>query len=262
MRLMIEGPTNEGVKGRLVRTALSLSLYKKFFQSLDKKIQDEVTARWGAPEDDAYVVDNGLALPVLMLGETVVGLQPERAFGMDAKQVYHAPDIVPTHHYLAFYFWLRFVYKADAIIHMGKHGNLEWLPGKALALSNHCYPEIALGPMPHIYPFIVNDPGEGTQAKRRSSAVIIDHLTPPLTRAESYGPLKDLEGLVDEYYEASGVDPRRLVKLKGEILDLVRLTGLNHVDADEVALIHRIAAILGVPLQEVERIYNTVKERA
>jgi len=199
MRLMIEGPTNEGVKGRLVRKALSLSLYKKFFQLLDKKIQDEVTARWGAPVDDAYVVDNGLALPVLMLGETVVGLQPERAFGMDAKQVYHAPDIVPTHHYLAFYFWLRFVYKADAIIHMGKHGNLEWLPGKALALSNHCYPEIALGSMPHIYPFIVNDPGEGTQAKRRSSAVIIDHLTPPLTRAESYGPLKDLEGLVDEY---------------------------------------------------------------
>lgn len=242
MRLMIEGPTNEGVKGRIIRTALSLSLYKKFFQSLDKKIQDEVTARWGAPEGDAYVVDNGLALPVLMLGETVVGLQPERAFGMDAKQVYHAPDIVPTHHYLAFYFWLRFVYKADAIIHMGKHGNLEWLPGKALALSNHCYPEIALGPMPHIYPFIVNDPGEGTQAKRRSSAVIIDHLTPPLTRAESYGPLKDLEGLVDEYYEASGVDPRRLVKLKGEILDLVRLTGLNHDagiedhDSDDLAL--------------------------
>lgn len=242
MHLLIAGPTNEGVKGRIIRTSLSLSLYKELFQTLDKKIQAEIKARWGEPEDDAYVVDQGLALPVLTLGKTVIGLQPERAFGMDAKQVYHAPDIVPTHHYLAFYFWLRFVYKADAIIHMGKHGNLEWLPGKALALSCHCYPEIALGPMPHIYPFIVNDPGEGTQAKRRSSAVIIDHLTPPLTRAESYGPLKDLESLVDEYYEASGIDPRRLVKLKGEILDLVRLTGLNHDagieehDSDDLAL--------------------------
>ena len=242
MRLMIAGPTNEGVKGRIVRVSLSLSRYKALFQTLDKKIQDEVEKRWGKPENDAYVVEDGLALPILMLGQTVIGLQPERAYGMDAKQVYHAPDIVPTHHYLAFYFWLRSVYQADAIVHMGKHGNLEWLPGKALALSCHCYPEIALGPVPHIYPFIVNDPGEGTQAKRRSSAVIIDHLTPPLTRAESYGPLKDLEGLVDEYYEAAGVDPRRLVKLKGEILDLVRLTGLNHDagiqehDSDDLAL--------------------------
>ncbi|WP_297322630.1 cobaltochelatase subunit CobN [uncultured Bartonella sp.] len=242
MKLMIAGPTNEGIKGRIIRKSLSLSLYKELFQTLDKKIQQQVLERWGKPEDDAYVAEHGFALPVLMLGQTVVALQPERAFGMDAKQVYHAPDIVPTHHYLAFYFWLRSAYQADAIVHMGKHGNLEWLPGKALALSDQCYPEIALGPTPHIYPFIVNDPGEGTQAKRRSSAVIIDHLTPPLTRAESYGPLKDLEGLVDEYYEASGVDPRRLVKLKGEILELVRITGLNHDagiedhDSDDLAL--------------------------
>ena len=110
---------------------------------------------------------------------------------------------------------------AQALIHNGKHGNLEWLPGKALALSETCFPEAVFGPLPHLYPFIVNDPGEGTQAKRRSSAVIIDHLTPPLTRAESYGPLKDLEALVDEYYEASGGDPRRLVLLKKQILELI-----------------------------------------
>lgn len=227
MELLIRGPTNEGVEGRIVRESLPITKYKELFHGLDRTIQDEILGRWGKPENDAFIVGDAFALPVMMLGDIAVGLQPERAYGMDAKQVYHAPDIVPTHHYLAFYFWLRFIYKADAIVHMGKHGNLEWLPGKALALSKHCYPEIALGALPHIYPFIVNDPGEGTQAKRRSAAVIIDHLTPPLTRAESYGPLKDLEVLVDEYYEASGVDPRRLVKLKGEILDLVRLTGLN-----------------------------------
>ena len=109
---------------------------------------------------------------------------------------------------------------------MGKHGNLEWLPGKAVALSESCWPEAVFGPTPHIYPFIVNDPGEGTQAKRRTSAVIIDHLTPPLTRAESYGPLRDLEALVDEYYEAAGVDPRRIDHLRREILSLSEVTGL------------------------------------
>ncbi|MGR3780280.1 MAG: cobaltochelatase subunit CobN, partial [Albimonas sp.] len=109
----------------------------------------------------------------------------------------------------------------------GKHGNLEWLPGKALALSRDCWPEAVLGPMPHLYPFIVNDPGEGTQAKRRAQAVIVDHLTPPLTRAESYGDLRALEALVDEYYEAAGVDPRRIDHLKGEILSLMSATGLD-----------------------------------
>ena len=110
---------------------------------------------------------------------------------------------------------------------MGKHGNLEWLPGKATALSETCWPEVVLGTTPHIYPFIVNDPGEGTQAKRRAAAVIIDHLTPPLTRAESYGPLRDLEALVDEYYEAAGVDPRRIELLRREILSLSEVTGLG-----------------------------------
>jgi cobaltochelatase CobN len=134
---------------------------------------------------------------------------------------------VPPHGYLAFYFWLRHRFGAHALIHNGKHGNLEWLPGKANALSTECYPEIAHGPLPQLYPFIVNDPGEGTQAKRRTGAVIIDHLTPPLTRAETYGPLKDLEALVDEYYLASGLDQRRLAALKSDILDLTRSSKLD-----------------------------------
>jgi len=134
-------------------------------------------------------------------------------------------------------------------VHMGKHGNLEWLPGKALALSATCYPEVVLGPVPHIYPFIVNDPGEGSQAKRRTAAVIIDHLTPPLTRAETYGPLKELEALVDEFYEASGVDPRRLDYLRKQIFDLMRDTGLDKdagiaADADEASALQDIDTYL------------------
>jgi cobaltochelatase CobN len=163
-----------------------------------------VTERWGAPEGDPFFRDGVFALPLARFGETLVGIQPARGYNIDPKESYHSPDLVPPHGYLAFYAYLREVYGADAVVHMGKHGNLEWLPGKALALSETCWPEAVLGPLPHVYPFIVNDPGEGTQAKRRTSAVIIDHLTPPLTRAESYGPLKDLEALVDEYYEAAG----------------------------------------------------------
>ncbi len=224
-----KGPTNAARDGREIREVISLNQYNAFFINLPKKIQDEVMLRWGAPENDPYFMEaeQQFALPLSRQENIWVGIQPARGYNIDPKETYHSPDLVPPHGYLAFYAYLRKIVDVDAIIHMGKHGNLEWLPGKALALSERCYPEIAFGAVPHLYPFIVNDPGEGTQAKRRSSAVIIDHLTPPLTRAESYGPLKDLEALVDEYYEASGVDPRRLIYLKPQILDLVRDIGLD-----------------------------------
>ncbi|NTG21022.1 cobaltochelatase subunit CobN [Agrobacterium rhizogenes] len=227
IRHLMDGPTNSGNDGKVIRETLSLSEYKCFLASLPKQIQDEIITRWGNPESDPYVRDGVFALPFTRFGEVLVGIQPARGYSIDPKESYHSPDLVPPHGYLAFYAFLRQSFGAHAIIHMGKHGNLEWLPGKALALSEVCYPEAILGPLPHLYPFIVNDPGEGTQAKRRTSAVIIDHLTPPLTRAESYGPLKDLEALVDEYYEASGGDPRRIRLLRKQILDLVADIGLD-----------------------------------
>jgi cobaltochelatase CobN len=239
---LMAGPTNAANDGREIRETLSLNHYKAFFASLPTSIQEEMTTRWGMPEDDPFVTGGVFALPLARFGETLVGIQPARGYNIDPKDTYHSPDLVPPHGYLAFYAFLRQHYGAHAIVHMGKHGNLEWLPGKALALSEACYPEAVLGPVPHLYPFIVNDPGEGTQAKRRSAAVIIDHLTPPLTRAETYGPLKDLEALVDEYYEASGGDPRRIRLLTKQILDLVRDIGLDSdagivkSDGEEAAL--------------------------
>lgn len=224
---LMAGPTNAASDGREIRETFSLNHYKAFFASLPMQIQAEMTARWGAPEDDPFVIGDVFALPLARFGETLVGIQPARGYNIDPKDTYHSPDLVPPHGYLAFYAFLRRHFGAHAIVHMGKHGNLEWLPGKALALSEACYPEAVLGPVPHLYPFIVNDPGEGTQAKRRSAAVIVDHLTPPLTRAETYGPLKDLEALVDEYYDASGGDPRRIKLLTKQILDLVRDIGLD-----------------------------------
>ncbi len=190
------------------------------------QIPDGIAQRWGAAEDDPHCVDGAFRLPLIQLGNVFIGIQPARGYNIDPVKTYHDPDLVPPHDYLAFYRYLRKIAQIDAIVHFGKHGNLEWLPGKALALSEACYPEAMLGPLPHLYPFIVNDPGEGTQAKRRASAVIIDHLTPPLTRAESYGPLRDLELLVDEYYEAAQLDPRRCRDLRDRILDLAQGSGM------------------------------------
>lgn len=223
---LLAGPSNEDPT-RPARVTLPRAVYDRWFATLPADLQAAVNDRWGTPEADPFCRDDGFALAVLPLGNIVLGLQPGRGWGVDPKTSHHDTALVPPHGYLAFYLWLRETFGAQAVVHVGKHGNLEWLPGKALALSAECWPEIALGPLPHLYPFIVNDPGEGTQAKRRTGAVIIDHLTPPLTRAESYGALKDLEALVDEYYEAAGMDPRRARDLKGRILDAARLAGLD-----------------------------------
>jgi cobaltochelatase CobN len=201
---------------------LRLDEYETLFAALPQAVQEQVNARWGNAADDPFVLDGAFQLPFLTFGNIIVGIQPARGYNIDPKDTYHDPALVPPHNYIAAYLWLRYVFGAHAVIHNGKHGNLEWLPGKSVGLSEECSPDAALGPLPHIYPFIVNDPGEGTAAKRRASAIIIDHLTPPLTRAESYGPMKDLEALVDEYYLASGLDRRRLALLKEKILDLTR----------------------------------------
>ncbi len=219
------GPTNAKLKTSTAR--LALTQYLSYFKQLPETVQKQITDRWGKADTDPFFKDNHFHLPVRQFGNIIVAIQPARGYNIDPAATYHDPALVPPHGYLAFYLWLREVFGAQAVIHNGKHGNLEWLPGKAVGLSKNCFPEIALGPMPQLYPFIVNDPGEGTQAKRRTSAVIIDHLTPPLTRAETYGPYRDLEALIDEYYLASGLDQRRLDSLRIQILDLTRSSGLD-----------------------------------
>ena len=232
VRRLQDGPTNAGAVARKIEESLPLPSYEIFFAALPPNVRDAVIKRWGPPEQDPLFLaghtDCGaFAIPAFRCGHVAIGLQPARGYNIDPSATYHDPDLVPPHNYLAFYAWVRESFGAQAVVHFGKHGNLEWLPGKSVALSSECFPEAALGAIPHIYPFIVNDPGEGTQAKRRASAVIIDHLTPPLARAETYGPLRDLEALVDEYYEAANVDPRRLAVLGKQIVELVRETGLD-----------------------------------
>ena len=187
--------------------------FEAFLNDLPEAVTGAVRERWGGSCRD-YVI------PTLLFGDIAVAIQPSRGYDIDPASSYHDPALPPPPAYLAFYGWLRRGFAADAVVHLGKHGNLEWLPGKALALSEDCFPDAVLGPLPNLYPFIVNDPGEGAQAKRRTHAAIVDHLTPPLTRAESHGPMVELERLVDEYYQAASLDPRRLPLLASDIRDL------------------------------------------
>ncbi|MDN3221190.1 cobaltochelatase subunit CobN [Pseudomonas nunensis] len=209
--------------------SLALDDYLLMFDALPEANRQAVLERWGPPQNDPMFRGGRMMIAGLRFGLTFVGIQPARGYQVDPSAVYHDPDLVPPHGYLAFYFWLRNTYGAHGVIHVGKHGNLEWLPGKGVGLSENCWPDALLGPLPNIYPFIVNDPGEGAQAKRRTQAVIIDHLMPPLTRAETYGPLRNLELLADEYYEAQLLDPRRARELQRDILQLVRDT---HIDRE------------------------------
>ena len=236
------GITNDP-ESRITRPSyqsLSLEAYQQYWQTLPKTVRQGITDRWGDVSAKEYegadkvgangnspLPETSIQIPGIQLGNIFIGIQPSRGYDRDPSLNYHAPDLEPTHEYLAYYHWLRSCFKAQAIVHVGKHGNLEWLPGKSLALSENCYPEVALQTIPNIYPFIVNDPGEGSQAKRRSQAVIIDHLTPPLTRAELYGGLEKLEALIDEYYEAQSLDPTRLKIISDRITKLVEQENLD-----------------------------------
>ena len=206
---------------------VSAAEYAAQFASIPVEVQDSVKADWGEPPGSAYVDDGHLFMAGLRLGNVFVGIQPPRGFGENPIAIYHSPDLMPTHHYMAFYRWLRDGFGADAVAHLGKHGTLEWTPGKGVGLSRSCLPEVCLPDLPHFYPFIINNPGEGTQAKRRSHAVIVDHLVPAMTTADSYGDITRCEQLMDEYARAQGMDPQKLPMLREQIWEVVQRARLN-----------------------------------
>jgi cobaltochelatase CobN len=241
MERLQRGPTNE-LKGRADRdggVSWPVADYAAAFAELPRAVRDAVTERWGAPEHDPHVANGAFRLGLHRFGNILVGVQPARGYAIDPKSSFHDPELPPPHHYVAFYLWLRQVFGAEAVIHLGKHGNLEWLPGKSAGLSRDCFPTALLGPLPHLYPFIVNDPGEGIQAKRRSAAVIVDHLTPPMTRAELHDEMARLEALVDEYAMAADLDPTRADAIAEDIISLARATRLDEdvaIDRDTATL--------------------------
>lgn len=202
---------------------LSKDQYAEFFATLPKDMQEEMQEHWGEAPGTHYVhPDTGeLYIAGLMFGNVVVMVQPPRGFGENPVGIYHDPDLPANHHYLGTYYWLREVFGADAIVHMGKHGNMEWLPGKTVGLSAECYSDAAIDELPLVYPFLVNDPGEGTQAKRRAHATLVDHMIPPMARAESYGDITRLEQLLDEHANISAMDPAKLPAIRQEIWTLL-----------------------------------------
>jgi cobaltochelatase CobN len=207
--------------------SLEIDRYKEYFAELPVAVRAAMEEAWEAAPGKAYVNDDRMYFSGVMLGNVMVAIQPPRGFGEHPIAVYHSPELPPTHHYLAFYRWLDDQFEADAIIHLGKHGTLEWLPGKGVGLSSECYPDLVLRNVPLIYPFIVNDPGEGTQAKRRGHATIVDHLLPPMTRAEAYDELSKLEIALDEYARVAAVDPAKLPAVREAVWEIVLASRLD-----------------------------------
>ncbi len=223
--------TSDQLSGQPVR--IPAATYRRWLADLPMDLSDAVTAAWGPAPGDLFVdrsrdADGEIVAATLQAGNVVILVQPPRGFGENPIAIYHDPDLAPSHHYLAVYRWLEREFGAHAVVHVGKHGNLEWLPGKNLGMSASCGTDAAIGSMPLIYPFLVNDPGEGTQAKRRAHATIIDHLVPPMARAESYGDISRLEQLLDEYGNVLAMDPVKLPALRGEIWTLIQAAQLHH----------------------------------
>ena len=205
---------------------LDLAGYRRLFAALPAALRARVDAAWGEPDADPAFVDGAFRLRHARRGRLVLAVQPDRGSAADRRASYHDPDLPPRHGYIAFYLWLREQVGVQALLHLGTHGTLEWLPGKAVVLSAACAPAALTGGLPVIYPFIVNNPGEAAVAKRRLGAVTIGHLTPPLRRAGSHGAATELERLIDEYAVADGLDRRRAALLRREIIDRAGAVGL------------------------------------
>lgn len=202
--------------------------YARWTCDLPGQLRDAMADKWGPGPGRLFVNDDGdLVLAALRAGNVVLMIQPPRGFGENPVAIYHDPDLPPSHHYLAAYRWLEHGFGAHAVVHLGKHGSMEWLPGKNAALSAACATDAVLGNLPLIYPFLVNDPGEGAQAKRRAHATIVDHLIPPMARAESYGDIARLEQLLDEYGNIAAMDPAKLPAIRGEIWNLMRAAEMH-----------------------------------
>jgi cobaltochelatase CobN len=218
--------TEEHLAGNPVR--ISAASYERWYRTLPENLRARMEQHWGPPPGELFVHEGDIVLAALRAGNLVVMVQPPRGFGENPIAIYHDPDLPPSHHYLAAYRWLSAEFGAHAMVHVGKHGNLEWLPGKSAGMSAACGTDAAIGDLPLIYPFLVNDPGEGTQAKRRAHAVLVDHMVPPMARADTYGDIARLEQLLDEHATIAAMDPAKLPAIRAQIWTLIQAARLDH----------------------------------
>ncbi|ANN19928.1 cobaltochelatase subunit CobN [Amycolatopsis orientalis] len=218
--------TEEQLSGNPIR--VPADKYREWFAGLPAELREGMEEHWGPAPGELYVDNGDIVLASLQSGNVILMIQPPRGFGENPVAIYHNPDLPPSHHYLAAYRWLEEEFGAHAVVHLGKHGSLEWLPGKTAGLSDSCAPDAVLGNLPLIYPFLINDPGEGAQAKRRAHATIVDHLIPPMARAESYGDMARLEQLLDEHANIAAMDPAKLPAVRAQIWTLIQAAKLDH----------------------------------
>ncbi len=238
---------------------LRLSEYNEWWMKLPKESKEIITRRWGEPKDAIDLEPNGFPITGKKYGNLTILIQPSRGYDPDDIDDLHSPDLPPPHRYLAQYLWIRDIQKAHVVVHLGKHGSLEWLPGKGVGLSDQCFPHIAIDYLPNIYPFIVNDPGEGSQAKRRSQAVIIDHLTPPLSKSGLYGDLLRLEGLLEEYYECKLMASERAKLIEINIKELIIKNNWSEIDSKHKSTENREGNIKFL-ISEIESYLCEIKE--
>ena len=211
--------------------------YAEWFDRFHPDLRDGMLEAWGPAPGKLFVAESRegqreIVLATIRAGNVVLMIQPPRGYGENPVAIYHDPDMAPSHHYLAAYRWVETPpsgggFGAHAVVHLGKHGSMEWLPGKNAALSASCGTDAAIGNLPLIYPFLVNDPGEGAQAKRRAHATIVDHLIPPMARAESYGDIAKLEQLLDEYANIAAMDPAKLPAIRSQIWTHMRAAEMH-----------------------------------
>ncbi|MCW4021879.1 MAG: cobaltochelatase subunit CobN [Candidatus Bathyarchaeota archaeon] len=227
MDTIISGLTNDQRWASLAELAeravdnVSGSQYAEWFSELTPKVQQKMKKQWGNPPGKLFNHKGSLLVPGTLNGNLFIGLQPTRGFIADAESVYHSPDLPPPYQYHCYYRWIRDVFKADVIIHFGKHGTMEWLPGKSVGLSESCFPDIIISDLPNVYPYLIDDPGEGTGAKRRSYACLVDYNIPVMHNADTYEDLAKIQVQLNEYYRAKISDPGKLAILRRMIMDKV-----------------------------------------
>lgn len=223
---------------------VALKQYKGWLSSIDSECSGKMCRDWGGAPGEINTVDGITVIPGFTEGNLFIGLQPNRGMANGSADIYHSQDLSPPHSYLAFYRWMSEVFGAHAVLHMGCHGTLEWLPGKGTGLSSRCFPDVVFGHLPHIYPYAMSNPGEGMHAKRRNGAVIVDHLIPPMTRSGGYDELLDVEARLQEYLRArsAGLTGKTCAIADDILTESRRLHLLNDIGLDD-----------GIPLSEFEK---------
>ena len=215
---------------------------------------------WGQAPGNVMVFDNQLLIPGIQFGNIFIGPQPPRGWELNEELLHANLSFPPTHQYLGFYYWLKNEFKADALIHLGRHSTYEFLPQRRVGLNEDDYPGLISADIPGIYPYIVDGVGEGIQAKRRGLAVIIDHLTPPLNATPLYDNLLNLRQLIESYESANEKSPTRSIAIKNirNMIDEMKLRhdletimkdelqvrGISFDQVDDEMLVHEVGHYL------------------